>query len=94
MKNFQITKKLFQLTSLLLVINILLFLYDKGIGFNTLIYAVVFYFPVLLLAILFDRFYLKNKGYYFLATIVLVGVITCVAYLLFQIAVSSVFFLL
>ena len=84
MKNYKITKKLFNLTLLLLIINALVFLYDGGIGLSMLAGGVVFYFPLVLLAIMFDRFYLKNKGYQFFAIIAFMCVSAYIIYFFIQ----------
>lgn len=93
MKDFQITKKLFRLTLFWLIIDFLIFLYDGGIGISAFFGGVFFYFPLVLLLILFDRFILKNKGYQFFAIIAFLGVFAFILYLLVQSYNNSVFFL-
>jgi len=94
MKNKEITKKIFFLTIFLLIINFLVFLFDRILGFVIFSYGVIFYFPVLIVLALIDRFYFKNKNSYFLAIIVFVCISIPVLYFLSLNYFNSVFSLM
>ncbi len=94
MKNIKITKKMFYLTILLLVINSFIFLYDKIAGFVVLGYGVVFYFPLVFVIILVDRFYFKNKNPLFFMLIILICIFIFILYLLSKSYFESIFSLM
>ena len=91
MKNKEITKKIFYLTVFLLIINFLIFFSDRILGFVVLGYGVTYYFPIVIIIILLDRFYFKNRNFYFWLILIFIGIFIPVLYLLSQAYFNSVF---
>jgi hypothetical protein len=91
MRNKEITKKIFYLTLFLLIINFLIFLSDRILGFVILGYGVTYYFPVAILIVLLDRFYFKNKSRYFYGVFIFFIISLPLAYWLSQLYFNSVF---
>jgi|GEM_PF-7043552 len=80
MRNFRLSRKFFFLTLVLLLINVIIFLYDGLRGFIVFWYGSIFYLPLLLLVSLADRFYLRNHSPFFLMNIILLIILGLVVY--------------
>ncbi len=84
MKNFEITKKMFFFTATLLIVDLIVFFINPLLSFAILWYGAIFYLPLLLIIILVDRFYFKNRSPYLLKNLILVTILALVAYLSVQ----------
>ena len=91
MKNFKLSRKFFFLTVVLLLVNLIIFLFDGLRGFVIFWYGSIFYLPLLLLVTLTDRFYLKNRSPFFLTNIIVVIILGAIVYFMANAYVNSIF---
>ncbi len=89
-----ISKIIFRLTVLLLIINIGIFLFDGLLAYSIFVYYVIFYLPFTVVVAIIDRYVLKNKNTFFWKIIILALVLFVITFGLKSIYLNSVFYMM